>query len=88
MRKSIVVLIILHFFCQSVTGLDKFESISTDEPIFISLGSWCNVAINLRRAGMRHAAFPFDWIASVDCERFLDIFETDFEYFLDDEYYE
>ena len=56
------------------------------DPLFISLGSWCNVAINLKRNGMRKAAFPFDWIASVDCEKFLEIFTSDFKYFLDDNY--
>lgn len=67
-------------------GTDQFNSINRDNPIFISLGSWCNVAINLQKNGMRHAAFPFDWVASVDCEKFLKIFQTDFEYFLDDKY--
>lgn len=56
------------------------------EPLFISLGSWCDVAINLRKNEMRHAAFPFDWIVSVDCEKFLEIFRTDFQYFLEDQY--
>lgn len=57
-----------------------------DEPLFVSLGSWCNVALNLRKNGMRKSAFPFDWVASVDCEKFLEIFTTDFEYFLDEDY--
>lgn len=56
------------------------------EPLFISLGSWCNVAINLRRQEMRKKAYPFDFIATVDCEKFLEIFLNDFRYFLDDEY--
>jgi hypothetical protein len=58
----------------------------TGEPLFVGLGSWCNVALALRDSGLRKVAFPFDWIASVDCEKFLEIFINDFEFFLDDEY--
>ena len=69
---------------------EQFDQINihkcVDETLFISLGSWCNVAANLRKNEMRKAAFPFDWITSVDCEKFLEIFATDFKYFLDDKY--
>lgn len=73
-----------HYHEQQVDQLNIHAYI--DEPLFISLGSWCDVAINLRDTGMRKAAFPFDWVASVDCEKFLEILSTDFQYFLDDEY--
>lgn len=56
------------------------------EPLFVSLGSWCNVAGHLKVSGLRIAAFPFDWILTIDCEKFLEIFLTDFKYFLDDNY--
>ena len=32
------------------------------------------------------AAFPFDWITTLDSERFLQILEDDFAFFLDDQY--
>lgn len=57
-----------------------------DEMIFVSIGSWCNVSLNLRNLGLRKSAYPFDWIASVDCEKLLEIFRTDFRFFLDDAY--
>jgi len=85
-RLFFVLLIICSHFCQLLKASDQLDPINIDKPIFVSLGSWCDIAINLRKNGMRHAAFPFDWIASVDCERFLEIFQTDFKYFLDDEY--
>ena len=32
------------------------------DPIYISLGVDCNIALHLRSKGLRQAAFPFDWI--------------------------
>ena len=53
--------------------------------LFVSLGSHCNVASVLRNCKLRHAAFPFDWMTSFDGDGlieamrddFLGLFETD-----------
>ena len=92
--KSLVLMFFMICICSQYASIaDVEEQLNqiniheyVDEPLFISLGSWCNIALNLRTNGMRKAAFPFDWITSVDCEKFLEILITDFKYFLDDEY--
>lgn len=53
------------------------------EPIFVSLGSYCDTAHIMRACEIRKAAFPFDWITSLDSEKFLAILQEDFAHFLD-----
>ncbi len=55
-----------------------------ESPIFISLGSHCDIAFTLRKSGLRKAAFPFDWLVTADHDRFIKIFEEDFEFFIDE----
>ncbi len=66
----------------------KFHEAATleDGPLFISLGSTCEPAHMLRYAGLRHAAFPFDWIVSMDIEKLIEILDNNFWYFLQQEY--
>jgi len=52
------------------------------EPLFVSLGSYCTTAHWHRHLGLRKAAFPFDWIVSFDGERLIEIIESDFLHFL------
>lgn len=87
MKRLLVLLCIFHslIFCEEASEEINIHQF-TSEPLFISLGSWCNVAINLRDYGLRKAAFPFDWIASVDGEKFLELIKGDFEHFLDEDY--
>lgn len=53
-------------------------------PLFVSLGSHCDVAHTLRACEMRESAFPFDWIVSMDLEGLITILRDDFKYFLDE----
>lgn len=53
-----------------------------DAVTFISLGKNCNIAHNLRTMGLRHAAYPFDWMIS-DFDAVKAAFEDDFQMFLD-----
>jgi hypothetical protein len=54
------------------------------DPLFVSLGSVCEVAHALKGCGVRKESFPFDWITSIDSEKFLQIIEEDFAQFFDE----
>jgi len=56
------------------------------ETKFVSLGSYCEVAHNLSRSGLRLEGYPFDYITTIDSEGLLKMLEEDFEFFLDDKY--
>jgi hypothetical protein len=58
----------------------------TAEPLYVSLGSICAPASMLREAGVRRAAFPFDWMISVDGEKLIELLENNFLNFLDQKY--
>ena len=60
----------------------SFYSLYT-APLCISLGNSCAGALNLRNLGIRHVAFPFDWIVS-PFEAIYNVLNDDFRYFLDD----
>ncbi|HXF28244.1 MAG TPA: DUF1796 family putative cysteine peptidase, partial [Chlamydiales bacterium] len=55
-------------------------------PIFVSLGSSCEVGIQLRNCHLRTAAFPFDWVMSLDHPRVIDCLQQDFKYFMNENY--
>ncbi len=46
--------------------LEEGQEEITQGPLFVSLGSHCSPALILRKAGIRKAAYPFDWAVSVD----------------------
>jgi len=52
----------------------------------IPLGSNCYIASYLKRNNMKLVSYPFDWIFSYPVDIY-DIINTDFEYFLNKEYY-
>lgn len=54
----------------------------THTSLFVSLGSFCGAARLIQRCEMRTASFPFDWITSLDGEKFIELVEDDFLYFL------
>lgn len=58
-----------------------------DELLFVSLGSTCEPAHQLRFCDLRKAAFPFDWIVSFDGEAVISLLENDFRGLLNDEYF-
>lgn len=67
------------FFCFASCNTELNDAC----PLFVSLGSHCEVAIQLREQSLRSAAFPFDWLLTLNHERFLALFEEDFELFLE-----
>lgn len=55
------------------------------ERIFISMGEFCMPSYYLKELGLRHAAYPFDWLFCGP-QIVLDCLETDFETFLNPHY--
>ncbi len=53
--------------------------------LFVSLGSTCVPANFTRFCEVRTASFPFDWILSLDEEKFIEILEDDFSHFFNSE---
>jgi len=62
------------------------DKINTNALQFVSLGSHCLPAHMFRNCEVRKAAFPFDWIASFNGQALINILETDFHDFLNEEY--
>jgi len=56
------------------------------EPLFVSLGRNCHPALYLRDCGLRKAAYPFDWLITLDFKGFIKILDDDFAFFVTDEY--
>lgn len=52
-------------------------------PIFISLGSHCEPSQQLILNNLRSAAFPFDWLLTLDFQGFLSLIQDDFKFFMD-----
>ena len=50
---------------------------------FISLGSFCSVALDLEALGLRDASMPFDWNIDLKFEGVIGCIEKGFEHFLD-----
>ncbi len=59
---------------------------STQEPLLVSLGSTCEVTHHLRYLGLRTAAFPLDWVLSLNNAQLIRLLEEDFVYFNDEEF--
>lgn len=49
----------------------------------ISLGSFCSVAMELEKRGLRPASYPFDWLIADELETILQLIENNFKDFLD-----
>lgn len=60
----------------------NIEQSISQEPLFVSLGSYCTTARMHRNCEIRKAAFPFDWIISFDGEKLIELLEEDFLHFL------
>ena len=57
------------------------------KPLFVSLGSHCDVALSLRNCGLRKAAFPFDWLEMRNHDRFIMLLDEDFRRFLGEQFF-
>lgn len=93
LKKYYSIILLLHVFFFSFAYGDDLEIAENadiqeiiHEPLFVSLGSTCEVTHVLRGCGIRKAAFPFDWITTIDAENFLEILSRDFDLFLDESY--
>lgn len=62
-------------------------SLDSKEPLFVSLGPNCYIAIYLAQIGYRRASFPFDWLLTLDHNGMIKLLDDDFKYFLDPNYY-
>lgn len=58
---------------------------AADETLVISIGGACLAALQIFKAGLRKAAYPFDVIFS-DLQGVMKAIETDFSFFLDTKY--
>lgn len=82
--KTIVCFVLLfcsfigHGFCHEMDPDEIDINQSTEDPLFVSLGSICTPAHLLRYCGLRKAAFPFDWVVSMDGEKLLEMLSADF----------
>jgi hypothetical protein len=55
-------------------------------PLFVSLGSTCEVSHEIRHLNLRVAAFPFDWIGTIDYSQLSNIFVDNFAHFFDEKF--
>ena len=54
---------------------------------YVSLGSFCSVAMELERFGLRSASFPFDWLLS-DFRGVVEAINSNFGAFFDESFFE
>jgi hypothetical protein len=80
-----LMLIVGSFACIECTE-NTIDLETSTEPLFVSLGSFCGPASTIQTCGLRKAAFPFDWMLSVDGEKIIELLENGFLHFLDEEY--
>jgi len=79
-KKEILLYCLFIFFM----GILKAEE--SQQSLFFSLGSNCEIATVLGHYHLRHASGPLDWVLTLDYDRFLLLLENDFEGFLDERY--
>jgi len=61
---------------------------ASDGPLFVSLGSTCEPAHEIRGLNLRKAAFPFDWMVSADHDQLINMINDDLKHFCDENYLE
>ncbi|HSW71923.1 MAG TPA: DUF1796 family putative cysteine peptidase [Chlamydiales bacterium] len=61
-------------------------ALTAEEVLFVSLGGYCEPAMQLRNHTLRTEAFPFDWMLTLNHEKFLLLLDNDFQFFLDENY--
>ena len=74
------------FFCFSTLLEEAQDLEKLNQTLLISLGSHCEVAWYLRENQKRTAAFPFDWLLTLDHQGFISLLENDFTLFMDQMY--
>lgn len=81
-------LLFLNIFCIGHSVLVAKIPFLNQNPLVVSLGGDCQVALNLRTNGVRGLAYPFDWINSPEFESIIAIIEDDFKYWLEPSFLE
>jgi hypothetical protein len=80
-KSSYKAALFLLFSCWFVS-LNATDSKNLNPPLFISLGSHCEPSQQLILNNLRSAAFPFDWLLTLNFEGFLALLEDDFKFFM------
>lgn len=79
---------VLFLLCFALSNLGKLEAEHLDKkletPIFISLGSHCEVVHHMTGNNLRSAAFPLDWLLTLDFAGLLSLLQEDFALFMDE----
>lgn len=77
----------LLFFCSSLSCAKQTEQDQKSNlPIFISLGSHCEPSQQLILNNLRSAAFPFDWLLTLNFPGFISLLQDDFRFLMDKRY--
>ena len=80
------------FICACMGILYSYEGSPDDiflqhGPIFISIGSQCEVSTQISQNAKRDASFVFDWILSVDIEGIIQVLNNRLDLFFDERYF-
>ncbi|MBI2743548.1 MAG: hypothetical protein HYX48_06495 [Chlamydiales bacterium] len=65
---------------------EEGDLLHSADPIVVTLGCDCMIALQLRAANLRSAAFPFDWNFSFIIDRVVELLDEDFEHYLSPNY--
>jgi len=79
MKKYILIILIIFSTFNS-------KLCSEEKCTFVSLGSHCHPAFIIKYANRRLAAYPLDWVLSVNGDKIIEMLESKFEYFLDEKF--
>src|SRR5271155_2880823 len=69
------------FFCLMLSAGEPVQ-----RPLVVSLGCDCSTAGILRNCGIRKAAYPFDWLRSIDLSGLIKVLDDDFAFFFEDRF--
>lgn len=80
MKQALIIIFCWVSFLGQHAAADEGKAFS---PVFVSLGSSCEVAHQFRSCGVRSRAYPFDWLLTLDPDGLVSLLRSDFESFLD-----
>ena len=83
--KKILTCFLLFFVpLQAIDFNEEGQQVSDEkEPLFVSLGYFCHIAIATRDVGLRKTAMPFDWLVTAHYQGLIDVLNDRFEHFTD-----
>ncbi len=65
----------------------KLDFQAENEPLFVSLGSYCWPALTIKNCGLRRASFPLDWVVSLNGEKVIELLDNRFVDFTNEAYF-